>query len=119
MAYETILYDIDQGVATVTLNRPAVLNAINPQMIEDLHDVLRRVKDDIAVRAVVIAGAGRGFCSGADLKSRQRIKPGEAEPDAAGATSERLKRSYNPLILPEFAVARYTDLQVAYNQSDT
>jgi len=97
--YETILYDIDQGVGTITLNRPPVLNAINAQMIEELHDVLGKVKEDAAVRSIVITGAGRGFCSGADLKSRQRIKPGEVGPDAAKASAERLKRSYNPLIL--------------------
>ena len=99
MVYETILYDINHGVGTITLNRPAVLNAIDPQMIEELHDVLGQVKEDAAVRAVVLTGAGRGFCSGADLKSRQRVKPGDAGPDAARASADRLKRTFNPLIL--------------------
>lgn len=99
MAYETILYEIEQGVGNITLNRPAVLNAINAQMIDELDDILGRVKEDAGVRAVVITGAGRGFCSGADLKSRQRVKPGEAGPDAAKAGAERLRRTYNPLIL--------------------
>ena len=99
MSYETLLFEVDQGVATITLNRPAVLNAINQQMIEELQAALNAVKDDAGVRAVVITGAGRGFCSGADLKARQRIKPGAAPADANAAGAERLRRTLNPLIL--------------------
>jgi 2-(1,2-epoxy-1,2-dihydrophenyl)acetyl-CoA isomerase len=99
MPYETILYDMGGGVGTITLNRPAVLNAINPQMIEELHDVLAKVGADPSVRAVVLTGAGRAFCSGADLKARQRVKPGEAPPGAHEAGADRLRRTYNPLIL--------------------
>lgn len=99
MPYETIMYDVEQGVGTVTLNRPAVLNAINPAMIGELQDVLSKVRDDDSVRAVVLTGAGRGFCSGADLKARQRVKPSAAAPDASKASADRLRRTYNPLIL--------------------
>jgi 2-(1,2-epoxy-1,2-dihydrophenyl)acetyl-CoA isomerase len=99
MPYETLLYQVDQGVGTITLNRPAVLNAISPQMIEELQAVLNAVRDDANVRAVVLTGAGRGFCSGADLKARQRGKPSAAPPDASQAGTERLRRTYNPLIL--------------------
>jgi 2-(1,2-epoxy-1,2-dihydrophenyl)acetyl-CoA isomerase len=99
MPYETLLYEVDQGVATITLNRPAVLNAINAQMIEELQEVLNTARDDASVRAVVLTGAGRGFCSGADLKARQRVKPSEAPSDASDAGTERLRHTYNPLIL--------------------
>jgi 2-(1,2-epoxy-1,2-dihydrophenyl)acetyl-CoA isomerase len=99
MPYDTLLYEVDQGVATITLNRPAVLNAISPQMIEELQAALRTVGDDAGVRAVVLTGAGRGFCSGADLKARQRPQPREAPPDAHKAGAERLRWTYNPLIL--------------------
>jgi 2-(1,2-epoxy-1,2-dihydrophenyl)acetyl-CoA isomerase len=99
MSDKTLLYEVDRGVATITLNRPAVLNAINPQMIEELQLTLNSVRDDISVRAVVLTGAGRGFCSGADLKARQRVKPSEAPPDASQAGADRLRRTYNPLIL--------------------
>jgi 2-(1,2-epoxy-1,2-dihydrophenyl)acetyl-CoA isomerase len=99
MSYETLLYEVDQGVATITLNRPAVLNAISPQMIEELHSTLNGIRDDASVRAVVVTGAGRGFCSGADLKARQRIKPSEAPPDASTAGADRLRRTLNPLVL--------------------
>jgi 2-(1,2-epoxy-1,2-dihydrophenyl)acetyl-CoA isomerase len=99
MSYETLLYAVDQGIATITLNRPAVLNAINPQMIEELREVMHSISDDAHVRAVVLTGAGRGFCSGADLKGRQRVKPSEAPPDARQVAAERLRRTYNPLVL--------------------
>ena len=99
MSYETLLYEVEEGVATITLNRPAVLNAISPRMIEELQAAMNTVRDDATVRAVVLTGAGRGFCSGADLKGRQRVKPSEAPPDASKAGAERLRRTYNPLIL--------------------
>jgi 2-(1,2-epoxy-1,2-dihydrophenyl)acetyl-CoA isomerase len=99
MPYETLLYEVDQGVVTITLNRPAVLNAINPQMIEELQTALHTVRDDAGVRAAVLTGAGRGFCSGADLKARPRLKPSEVPPDATKAGAERLRRTLNPLIL--------------------
>jgi 2-(1,2-epoxy-1,2-dihydrophenyl)acetyl-CoA isomerase len=99
MPYETLWYEVDEAVATITLNRPAVLNAINQQMIEELQAALDTVKDDATVRAVVLTGSGRGFCSGADLKSRQRVKPSEASPEASITGAERLRRTLNPLIL--------------------
>jgi 2-(1,2-epoxy-1,2-dihydrophenyl)acetyl-CoA isomerase len=99
MPYETLLYEVDQSVATITLNRPAVLNAVNSQMIEELQAVFDILPDDTAVRAVVVTGAGRGFCSGADLKARQRVPPREAPPDASDAGAQHLRRTFNPLIL--------------------
>jgi 2-(1,2-epoxy-1,2-dihydrophenyl)acetyl-CoA isomerase len=67
--FETLLYELEEGVATITLNRPEVLNAFNPQMNLDLKQALRNAKEDGNVRAIIITGAGRGFCSGADVKS--------------------------------------------------
>src|SRR5262245_10888250 len=99
MPYETLLYEVDQGVATITLNRPAVLNAIIPQMLEELKLVLNTVRDDASVRAVTLTGAGRGFCAGADLKARRRLKPSEVPPEASTMGAERLRRTLNPLIL--------------------
>jgi 2-(1,2-epoxy-1,2-dihydrophenyl)acetyl-CoA isomerase len=99
MSFETILYNVAEGVGTITLNRPAVLNAVNTPMLEELHAVVSSVRQDSHVRAVVLTGTGRGFCSGADLKGRQRVPPGEAAPDARQASSSRLKQTFNPLIL--------------------
>ncbi|SHF54917.1 Enoyl-CoA hydratase/isomerase [Desulfofundulus australicus DSM 11792] len=67
--YETILFEVNEGVATVTLNRPASLNSINRQMVAELRDALFRVQGDPGVRCMVLTGAGRGFCAGADLRT--------------------------------------------------
>jgi enoyl-CoA hydratase/carnithine racemase len=68
MDYEQLLYEIDEGVATVTLNRPEQRNALSSQMLGELVDAMKRARDDEAVRAVVLRGAGeKVFCAGADL----------------------------------------------------
>jgi enoyl-CoA hydratase/carnithine racemase len=75
-----ILTELQDGIATLTLNRPAVRNAIDDAMRTDVVEALDRLGRDPAVRAVVVTGAGRGFCSGGDVKSMmQRM----AEPAAA------------------------------------
>ena len=66
--YEALLYDVSDGVATVTLNRPDQRNALNGQLLTELVDAMKRVRDDGEVRAVVLTGAGdKVFCAGADL----------------------------------------------------
>ena len=67
MAFETLLYDVADGVATVTLNRPDRLNAVNTTLIRELVEAFDRADRDDAVRAVIVTGAGRAFCAGADL----------------------------------------------------
>jgi enoyl-CoA hydratase len=68
VAYEQLLYDVDAGVATVTLNRPEQRNALSAQLLAELVDAMRRARDDDEVRAVVLTGAGeKVFCAGADL----------------------------------------------------
>ena len=67
MAFETLLYDVAEGVCTLTLNRPDRLNAVNAQSISDLVAAFDRADADDAVRAVIVTGAGRAFCAGADL----------------------------------------------------
>ncbi len=69
MGYETIRLDVDaRGVATLTLNRPDVHNAMNGLMWDEGRDAVGRLDADPAVRAVVLTGAGKSFCSGGDLK---------------------------------------------------
>ncbi len=66
-AEAAVLYETVDGVTTITLNRPDTLNSMNDELMIELHRALQRVVDDRSVRAVVLTGAGRGFCSGADL----------------------------------------------------
>jgi enoyl-CoA hydratase/carnithine racemase len=67
MAFETLLYHQADGVATITLNRPERLNAVNATMIRELVAAFDQADGDDAVRAVIVTGAGRAFCAGADL----------------------------------------------------
>jgi enoyl-CoA hydratase/carnithine racemase len=82
LKYEHILYEIEDGVATVTLNRPEVLNAQNLQMTMELIDVFDQTDRDDAVRAVIVTGAGRGFCGGADLSKGASIFDKNSRPDS-------------------------------------
>jgi len=68
MGYETLFFEKQNGICTITLNRPERLNAINLQLVRDLEDVLAEIEEDEEARAVVLTGAGRGFCAGADIK---------------------------------------------------
>lgn len=69
MDFETLLYEVRDGVAHVTLNREKAANALNLQMSQDLHDAALRCREDPAVRAVVIGATGRLFCAGGDLSA--------------------------------------------------
>jgi 2-(1,2-epoxy-1,2-dihydrophenyl)acetyl-CoA isomerase len=92
MAEPTVLYAAESGVATLTMNRADVLNALNDDLLGALREALARAKADAEVRAVVLTGAGRGFCAGADL--------------AAGAArqgpydvAQGLRERYHPIVL--------------------
>jgi enoyl-CoA hydratase/carnithine racemase len=69
MAYETISYDVEDRVLTVTLDRPEKLNAFNPTMCAEMIDAFDRADADDDIRAIIVTGRGRGFCAGADLSS--------------------------------------------------
>ncbi len=93
MPYETILLDISDGVACITLNRPEKLNAFTARMHEELHEALKQVYARDAVRALLITGNGRGFCAGQDLNERA-MSDGAAKVELGAA----LEKSYNPLV---------------------
>lgn len=67
MSFAEILYDKDAHVATITLNRPTKLNAYSEVMVHEILKALADSRDDDAIRAVILTGAGRGFCSGGDV----------------------------------------------------
>ena len=67
MAYNTILYQIEDLILTITLNRPERMNAFTVEMAEELIDAVNRASEDDAVRAIVVTGAGKAFCAGMDL----------------------------------------------------
>ena len=69
MDYQQIIYDIDEGILTITLNRPDKLNAFTGQMMTEMINALDRADADDTVKAIIVTGAGRGFCAGADLSS--------------------------------------------------
>ena len=93
-AYETIQFDVADGIARLTLNRPDRLNSFNVQMHAEVKDVLAKVREDAACRVLVITGAGRGFCAGQDLGDRA-VAPGASAPDLG----ESIELRYKPLIL--------------------
>ncbi len=71
MSFETFLYDVSDRIATVTLNRPDAMNATTDTMYKELQSLLGTIAADRGVGCVILTGAGRGFCAGADLKARK------------------------------------------------
>ena len=89
----SVLISVDAGLQTITLNRPDKLNAFNPEMHKALRAALDQARDERSIRALLLTGAGRGFCSGQDLSER-RVDPGAAPIDL----SVSLGSYYNPLV---------------------
>lgn len=85
-----LLMDIQDGIATITLNRPEVYNAFNDPLSYELQDALKKAEKDAAVRVVVLTGAGKAFSSGQDLKAS--MESGKRD------LSESLHKRYNPII---------------------
>lgn len=93
MAYENILLDVSNGVATLTLNRPDRLNAVTMDMLEELSAALDEVSANEDIRALLLTGSGRGFCAGQDLSDR------EPNPDGTPHDlSDNLLRGYHPFL---------------------
>lgn len=91
MEYSTIRYDVVDGIATITLNRPAKLNAFTVQMMTELVQVCDRVDDDGSVRAVIVTGEGRAFCAGADLTPEDGGGPFSSDEDVADLSDSRVR----------------------------
>lgn len=93
MAYENIEFEITDGVAVLTLNRPDSLNSFNTDMHAEMRDALKQVKTNAEVRCLLITGNGRGFCAGQDLSDRN-VDPGAEMPNLG----ESIEKNYNPMI---------------------
>ena len=93
-AYETILYESSNGIARLTLNRPDAMNGMTPDMLRETYEALLAATADSSLRVLVITGAGRAFCPGADLKVMSGMKFG-------GYSPENLLRFRVPLLLHE------------------
>ena len=109
---QTLRYEAADGIATITLHRPDKLNAFTPQMRDELIAAFDRTDADDAVRAVIVTGAGRAFCAGADLSgggetfdyaarkasSREELRIGNVYRDGGGMVTLRIYRSLKPVI---------------------
>ena len=106
MSYSTILYEIEDNILTITLNRPEALNAFNTPMLEELLDACDRADADDNVKAIIVTGAGRAFCAGADLSSGGKTFNSHARadrnsginPDGGGRLTLRLYELNKPII---------------------
>ena len=95
MSYEAVAWEVAEGVGVLTFNRPDALNAINVALTRETQDVLRQVERDRQVRCLVITGAGRAFCAGADLRERA----GQVQRQTKVNFGDGLRERYNPIIL--------------------
>jgi 2-(1,2-epoxy-1,2-dihydrophenyl)acetyl-CoA isomerase len=94
MTYETIQFNIDKGIAVLTLNRPDRLNSFTQAMHREVRAALDQVQADKTVRVLLLTGAGRGFCAGQDLNDRA-VEPGGAGVDLG----ESVEKYYAPLVM--------------------
>jgi 2-(1,2-epoxy-1,2-dihydrophenyl)acetyl-CoA isomerase len=93
VSYQNILFDLNEGIARLTFNRPERLNSFNTAMHAEVREALAGLPGT-AARVLVITGAGRGFCAGQDLSDRA-VGPGAAAPDL----SDSIEKNYKPLVL--------------------
>ncbi|MGD2133006.1 MAG: enoyl-CoA hydratase [Maricaulaceae bacterium] len=133
MGYQDILYAVEDGVATITLNRPDRLNAWRAEMDADVRAALKEASADDAVRVIVLTGAGRGFCAGADMAALQaiggdpKVRPEPPAPFDPNSRADFQKQySYFPAVSKPiigaingpcaglgFVLALYTDIRFA------
>jgi enoyl-CoA hydratase/carnithine racemase len=111
-SFETLLYAVEDGVATITLNRPEKMNAFTTRMRDELIAAFDATDADDAVRVVIVTGAGKAFCAGADLsaggktfdyaerrdEAREAVRVGDTYRDGGGMVTLRIFRSLKPVI---------------------
>ena len=121
----SVLYEVEGRIARITLNRPEVLNALNRQMIDDLRQTVLRFNDDDEAWVAIVAGAGRAFCAGRDLKERAEDNASGRQPKAEesmyGDSLSMWPAARKPMIAAVngyalaggWAVAQMCDLRIA------
>ncbi|MCW5253249.1 MULTISPECIES: enoyl-CoA hydratase/isomerase family protein [unclassified Streptomyces] len=96
---DTVLYEVSDGLATITLNRPEAMNALNTEAKVALREAVRSAAADGAVRAVLLTAAGdRAFCVGQDLKEHVGLLAADRESGGGGATMRTVGEHYNPIV---------------------
>jgi len=123
MNYESIIYAKEAGIATITLNRPQKLNALDPKILQEMAKAVDEAREDDEVKVLIITGAGRGFCSGADITSpvmgTDPKQPGIPRPTrlepfiAFGAVMKRLRNFHKPAIAAVNGLATGSGLSIA------
>lgn len=103
MSYEQILYEVEEGILTITLNRPEKLNAFTPVMQKEMINALDKADADDEVRSIIVTGSGRGFCAGADLSAGGSTFNHETDgrglgPDGGGVLTLRIFECLKPII---------------------
>ena len=104
MSYNTIRYQVEDGILTLTLHRPEKLNAFTGEMLQEMLDAFDRADADDAVRAIIVTGEGRAFCAGADLSSGGNTfnadsrGQGGLQPDGGGILTLRIYELTKPII---------------------
>lgn len=93
---DTVLYDVSEGLATITLNRPEAMNALDVATKTALREAVRTAAEDEAVRAVLLTGTGRAFCVGQDLKEHVALMGGAA--GRPGTVMSTVREHYNPIV---------------------
>jgi enoyl-CoA hydratase/carnithine racemase len=106
MEFDTILYEVEDSILTITLNRPEILNAFSGVMLRDIIAALDAADADDDVHAIIVTGAGRGFCAGQDLSAGESTWEGHEEAlentelgDGGGELSRRIFRCLKPVIV--------------------
>jgi enoyl-CoA hydratase/carnithine racemase len=103
MSADEILYDVSDRIATITMNRPDRLNAYTPSMGEQMRAAMRRATDDPGVRVIVLTGAGKGFCAGADMNNLNTISSrGRSQGEGGNAAEAAAGAPFDPNSSPDF-----------------
>jgi enoyl-CoA hydratase/carnithine racemase len=104
-SYEQIQYDVADGVATVTLNRPDKLNAWTRQMEQEVRSAMASAEADDAVRVIILTGAGRGFCAGADMQDLGKVAGAASDAERERLLKDRFVGPQRPDARPDFQKA--------------